>query len=348
MLDFTNTIIQKITAHRIGNKIAEEALIASNTELSYSSTGINEILQRYFLSPFSSEEYFSFNSFDSENAPNPLIEIAKNIFEDINTFYDNSALIASTLYDKIQDEKIKSGDLFVVAFSDIIIDDEITNAIGIFKSENKHAFVKLDVENDNFTLRFDEAINVDKLDRGCLIFNTFKEDGFKISLVDKSGKGIDAKFWKETFLNLKPINNEFYKTNEFLKITKNFVTKHIPEDIEVERTEQIDMLNRSIDYFNENETFNKEEFENEVFQEPKMIESFRQFDETYRQKNSLSFEDDFDISEQAVKKQSRVFNNVLKLDKNFHIYIHGNSELVKRGEEKDGRKFYKFYFENES
>jgi len=39
---------------------------------------------------------------------------------------------------------------------------------------------------------------------------------------------------------------------------------------------------------------------------------------------------------------------VLKLDKNFHIYIHGNKELIERGTDPDGRKYYKIYFEQES
>jgi len=48
-----------------------------------------------------------------------------------------------------------------------------------------------------------------------------------------------------------------------------------------------------------------------------------------------------------VKQQIRVFKSVLKLDKNFHIYIHGNREWIKRGTDPDGRKYYKIYFENE-
>jgi len=49
-----------------------------------------------------------------------------------------------------------------------------------------------------------------------------------------------------------------------------------------------------------------------------------------------------------VKKQARIFKTVLKLDKNFRIYIHGNRELIEQGVEKDGRKYYKIYFEQES
>jgi hypothetical protein len=48
-----------------------------------------------------------------------------------------------------------------------------------------------------------------------------------------------------------------------------------------------------------------------------------------------------------VKKQARVFKNILKLDKNFDIYIHGNRELIEKGIDENGRKYYKIYYEEE-
>ncbi|MES1226514.1 MAG: nucleoid-associated protein, partial [Bacteroidota bacterium] len=49
------------------------------------------------------------------------------------------------------------------------------------------------------------------------------------------------------------------------------------------------------------------------------------------------------------KKQAKVFKSVLKLDKNFHIYIHGRRDLIEKGiDEITGKKFYKIYFEEES
>ena len=56
----------------------------------------------------------------------------------------------------------------------------------------------------------------------------------------------------------------------------------------------------------------------------------------------------FPISSAAVKQQARVFRSVLKLDRNFHIYIHGNRELIQQGKDADGRKFYKIYYDTES
>ena len=55
----------------------------------------------------------------------------------------------------------------------------------------------------------------------------------------------------------------------------------------------------------------------------------------------------YDISESAVKKQARAYKSVIKLDKNFHIYVHGNRELIEQGEDEKG-KYYKVYFKEES
>ena len=119
------------------------------------------------------------------------------------------------------------------------------------------------------------------------------------------------------------------------------------EDFNVEKTDKIDILNRSVEYFKTNESFNKADFEETVFQSEEVINSFRSYDSSYRESNEIEVKDEFDISDQAVKKQSKFFKSILKLDKNFHVYIHGNKDMIERGVESDGRKFYKIYFEKE-
>ena len=46
-------------------------------------------------------------------------------------------------------------------------------------------------------------------------------------------------------------------------------------------------------------------------------------------------------------RRSRRSKSVIKLDKNFHIYVHGNRELIEQGEDEKG-KYYKVYFKEES
>ena len=126
------------------------------------------------------------------------------------------------------------------------------------------------------------------------------------------------------------------------------MTQQLTEDFVVSKADQIDLLNRSVEYFKTHDTFEKQDFETQVFQDEEIIKSFRNFDELYREQNDMEANDSFEISEQAVKKQAKVFKSVLKLDKNFHIYIHGNKDLIEQGVEKDGRKYYKIYFDKEA
>ncbi len=86
-----------------------------------------------------------------------------------------------------------------------------------------------------------------------------------------------------------------------------------------------------------------------MFDDAGMIKAFRRFEENYAEMNDVELPDRFDISEQAVKKQARVFKSVLKLDKNFHVYIHGDKSLIEKGfDERVGKSYYKIYFDEET
>jgi hypothetical protein len=79
------------------------------------------------------------------------------------------------------------------------------------------------------------------------------------------------------------------------------------------------------------------------------IESFKRFKKNYEDEFETEIRDSFLISDTAVKKQARVFKSVLKLDKNFHIYIHGNKELIEKGYDEEMKmSFYKVYFKEEN
>lgn len=347
MLDHSKCNLEKVSVHYVGNKNNEDELRLSKTLLDTDDTKVRELLTKFFLSPFSIPEFYSFTFSNQDFTMNPLFMYVSKIFGSTKTLQSTSKDIAKHLFELSVHPQIKGGDLFVAYFTNIIIDEEHTDAIGLFKSENRQEFLKLDNAEDDFLIHYEDGINIDKLDKGCLIINTAKDEGYKVCVVDKSNKSAEAQYWKDNFLQLKPCKDEYHQTKEFLNITKNYVTKQLAEEFEVSKTDQIDLLNRSVEYFKTHDTFDKKDFEKEVFHNKEIIKSFQNFDETYRESHDIELEDSFEISTQAVKKQARVFKSVLKLDKNFHIYIHGNRELIEQGVEKDGRKYYKIYFEQE-
>jgi hypothetical protein len=146
---------------------------------------------------------------------------------------------------------------------------------------------------------------------------------------------------------LKPRNDNYHQTKNFLNVAKNFVTTQLTDEFELSKTDEIDLLNRSIDYFKKHENFQKDDFENEVFQDKGMIKSFRKYGEDRRESFPVEIEENFEISPVAVKKQQKIFKSVLKLDDNFHVYIHGDKTLIEQGQEKDGRRYYKLYYNHE-
>jgi hypothetical protein len=101
-------------------------------------------------------------------------------------------------------------------------------------------------------------------------------------------------------------------------------------------------------FFKENESFDVNLFADEVIGRPELIEDFISFKGNFEKENALQIEDKFEINNSAVKKQAKDFKSIIKLDKNFHIYVHGNHRLLERGfDSSNGKNFYKLYFDSE-
>ena len=348
MLDFTHANIERISAHHAGNKVNEEPLLLSDQPLDIGEAALPELLKKFFLESFEGNEFFAFDFSNGDLSLNPVWQFSKNIFEEPDSFHAGSIDLARHLYEHSTHPKIKSGDFYVVRFSGLVLGDEVLDGLGLFKSENKQSFLKLLTGGGQFALKHDEGIAVDKLDKGCLIFNTEASGGFKVCIVDKSNRSFEAQYWRDLFLHVKPLANEYYHTQHFIRMTKDFVVNKLNDDFPVEKADKINYLNKSIDYLKENEFLVEEEFAQTVFDEPNIQEAFKQHHREYYEENNLPAEESFAISSASVKKQMRGLRSVLKLDKNFHIYIHGDRELIERGFDEDkGKSFYKVYFENE-
>lgn len=351
MIQTSECQIKNVAAHLIGNKYNGENLILSENPLEINDPALSEILQHYFLSHFSSPEYFSFKLTNEEGEENALYNLANDIFNNGELdFQTSSKKIAELLYDCSEHPNIKPGELYAVFIQDIIIEDELTDAIGLFKSETKQAFLKTATEGDNIVLNYDHGINTDKLDKACLIINTNELGGYKLCVIDKTNKGEEARFWKDRFLQVKPCADNYHFTESFMKATKKFVTsKAMDKEFDVEKADKMEILNSSVQYFRDNDTFNEVDYANQVFKDENIASSFQEFRRDYQEKNNLPIVDEFEISEPAVKKQSRILKSVLKLDKNFHVYVHGDRQLIEKGyDEEKGKNYYKIYFDEEN
>lgn len=347
-MNFSEAVLQKVSVHFIGNKGNGDELLTSKKQLHLEKEA-RVIIKNAFLGNFNLEsDKYSFHhpsSLDYNEVYNYCLEtLAEGA-----TFQKNAVNIAKHLYESTMHPKIKAGELYVCYFENCFVNGAFIDAIGLYKTETKSDFIDLSSEDDGFSLVLREGVEVSKFDKACLVFPTNAENGFDVLIYDSNNRGDEAVFWRETFLNVVPQANEYFQTNQFMGMAKEFIAKQLPQEYEIAKTDQIDLLNKSVEYFRANESFDKKKFEKEVFDDSGMIKAFRKFETSYTEMNDLELPDQFDISTQAVKKQARVFKSVLKLDKNFHVYIHGDKNLIEKGyDDKVGKSYYKIYFDEET
>ena len=224
----STTISESVYLHQVGNKSNDEPLVLSSNPLELTDT-IKKDLKQYFLSHFKPTEYSCFEH-DASLSLNEVYSYVSAIFENQENLAQQSKYLAQSLYRKGVHPNIKGGEFYVVYFKNCLIDGEMTDAVGLFKSENKDSFLKVQRNGDRFEILQELGVNINKLDKGCLIFNTNKEDGYVVSVVDNSNRG-EAKYWVEDFLQVKRKNDSYTQTQNAMTMCKNFISQ-LPSDID--------------------------------------------------------------------------------------------------------------------
>ena len=347
MLNFSDVSLNQIVVHSIGNRPEEEGVKLSKAEMNINDHTVETILKQYFLSQFKGEYFFSF-SHDSDLQLNETYNYINQIFDDPSNFHEQSVNLANHLYRSSNHPKIKTGEFYVVRFSDITVDGEVVDGIGLFKSENKDTYIRVFQKDDNFEVDYENGINIKKLDKGCLIFNTEKEFGYKVAVVDSTNRANEALYWRDEFLQVVPRENEFYQTNQIIDICKGFSEQVLTTQNSVDKQDQVSFVKRAEAYFNNNDTFDNEQFKSDIIGDEQVSEAFEEYKQEFENSRNLSTVDQFELSEPALKKGKKYFRSVIKLDKNFHIYVHSNPDYIEKGlDNQKGLKFYKLYFHEE-
>jgi len=345
MIYSENTALQAACLHIVGNKTLDEGLSISETPMRIKSTML-PVLTHFFISSFKSDERYVFFHHSGLEF-NFVHKVVAGIFDNPSLLYDGSVMLANQLYECSEHNQIKGGEFCVAYFKELEIDGKKVDAVGIFKSERKDTYLRVITQAGNNNLEQENGININKLDKGCLIFNLERENGYVIAIIDNTNK-TEAKYWVEDFLQAKPRSDEYHRTRSILSATRGFITKQLPSNREVSKGEQAELMDKTLRYFQENESFDIDDFSSKVMGNAEMSADFVQYVESYMVKNKLERVDNFDISSSAVKKSSRSMKSVIKLDKNFHIYVHGGEGLIKRGyDEATGMEYYQLFFKNE-
>jgi hypothetical protein len=265
------------------------------------------------------------------------------------------------LYNCSDHPQVKPGEVYLVYLADCIVEDEMCDAIGIFKSEHRDMFLTVeeqqpDPEADDLSpalsIRAQEGIYLGKLDKGVIIFNTAPEDGYRMAIVTAGGQ--DSHYWKESFLKVKAAQNASYLTQEMLRMAKEFSQDVFAPE---QKTEKAAFLNKSINYFQEKETFDPAEFAEAVLdKDEEKREKLTRYQKSFADEIGLPKDasEGFTIAPKTVKSAKNKFRSTIKLDNGVEIRINPGSaeaaeEHIERAfDEAKGMFYYKVWFMEES
>ncbi|MEH6680955.1 MAG: nucleoid-associated protein [Sediminicola sp.] len=347
MINLYNTQIESISLHRIGNKNKGESIFLSQQPfaLNDETTGL---LKEYFFKPFREKEenYFRFtNEVDVEF--NEIHKIATEVFTDPRTVHAHSKKLANYLFEQSNHPHIKSGEVYIAYLTDLLLDNKKVNALGIFKSELKHDFLQFEEKDNNLDILVQQGININKLDKGCLIFDTDREEGYKILSVDSNR--YDTKYWLEHFLGVEPLSDDNFKTKNYLKFCQNFA-KDVVFPAE-DKQQEVLFMNRAVNHFAKNDAFEETNFLNEVMENPELIPEFRNYKVEKGPKYSIEDVSNFDIANKAVSDARKKIKNVINLDTNIQIkldFINAESaeKFVEKGWDEERQMYYYLVYFN--
>ena len=270
--------------HNVGNKVKGESLEISTEICDANNEVTNQYLKQFIFSTFKFDVTYRFVH-ETDIAMNEIYNYVKHIFENPSEFYEQSVNIAKHLYEVSVHPNIKAGELYIVYLQNCIIDDNVTDAIGIYKSESKDYYLQVMIEEEK---------------------------------------------------------NEYTNTAKVLKSCKKYIAKK--ENIEPEK--RLELMNNSVEYFENNEEFDLEKFTEKVFDNQEESDKFKVYIDSYDVDNKFS------ISSNAVTKIKKTIKKCIKLDDNVEIKFSDTVDdidnLIEKGYDREKkRKYYKIYYNDE-
>ena len=350
MIETSEAKLSQLSVHAVGNKSKDEGITPS-LGLYELDDELENTLFGYFLKPFKGDETYKLTH-EADVHMNEVYSYCKTIFEEPEKFHLYSVNILKHLYNQSEHPHIKRGEVFIVHFNDIVLEGEAVEAIGIFKSEKKDTFLKARDKKNFVMLDVEQGIDIKKLDKGCLIFNTEEDSGYRVMVIDQNN--YDTHYWMDDFLGAVPDKNEVYLTKNVINLCKDFSKQVVA--VEENSKEEALFMAKSVDYFQKNEQFDEATFAEEVIggaASPARVAKFQDFKKDYEKERDLEPMNSFEIVPKTVIREKKKIKNLIELDTNIQIKMNfkdleSGDKFIERGYDQAREMyFYKVYFNNE-
>lgn len=349
MINLYNTHIASLSIHRVGNKSRNEGILLSAAPYEMDDE-LTPLLKEFFLKPFRDKEenYFNFQN-ETDLEFHELFNLVSEAFANPDNIHEQSKKITKYLFDQSMHPHIKSGEVYITYMENLQLDNEKVNAIGIFKSELKQDFLQFREGESQLDAVLQEGVNLNKLDKGAIIFDVKKEEGYKILSVDSNR--YDARYWLESFLGVEALADDNFYTKKYLKFCQDFA-KDVVLPAE-DKQQEVLFMNRAVNHFAKNDNFEETSFMNEVLDNPDLIPEFKHYKSEQAPKYKIEDVTTFPIANTAVTAARKKIKNVINLDTHIQIkldFINPESaeKFVEKGwDEEKQMYYYLVYFNKE-
>ncbi len=332
--------IAKVITHEVGNKVA-----ATGCSMSDVLTGTGELQRMYLLNiciePFEDEGTLQFFH-PSSLGCNLVYESVRQIFDNPDRFINISQNLARHLYDVTVGINDKGGLLVVVYFNNFIIDGDTVDAVGIFKCEKKGMVLSGIPNNNDNGIDFDLVKGISSYDKGCLVFNKERDNGFVVYAFEATGKPRPRELWFSDFLSVEKRADSYNCTESMMLFASKFIKQAIPSRFEASTKDIAEILERAKLFFKEEGFFYTDQFFHDVLKQEDIIDLWK---ETVKaQDDPLLNLEEFGLSVQAVKRYQRKFDSDIVLDGKTKI---NRDNDIESGEDDRG-KYIKIYYKQQT
>lgn len=332
--------IQNIIIHQVGNKLSMDGVKLSNQAIALSDE-LNEILVKHFLAPFKERIDMQFKAPLDNNS---VYSLVKGVFTDPSCFIGHSQELAKLLYENSIYSKIIKGEFYVVYFKDCVVDDRTSDAIGLFKTEQKTPFLKITSVHDGYSIEEDYGFILKYFEKACLIFNVNDTTGYQISIMDKASKETESNYWTESFLQVKRRKTNNAQTENLFELCKSFVSQLK----ETDESQKAMMVNNAFSMLKESENvISLQNFQEYVFGEQYLSKDFEEYRKEEQSIKQIEIDEEFEVDSSTLKKAGLKKLTTIHLDDSFDLIIKENRALEKGYDKKRQKHFYKLYFDKE-
>lgn len=331
--------IKMATIQVVGNKTRGEGLSAATmlADVSDSRDFMTKLIEKSFLM----DDLKCFSYVESVEL-NPVYQFVSKIFDDNEAFLKQSVNIATFLYDQSLHPNIRNGELYVL-LAQCEYKKQLVDAVAILKSEKKDPFLATDNDGLEITARTMYGTGLKGLDKGCLVLNMERENGYVVGTVDNVNNGTDAQYWTDNFLHVTNCDDDYHQTAKLTEMLTDY-SKIVKEESVMEGAI---VAKRAVELLKTEEVVRVDELADKLFDTDEQKRDFEDFRRSYEEENG-GFAEEVTVIAKAASRKPVTRMNVLRLGNDFEVKVlNPNAEIEKGVDKASGKEYYTLYFDKD-